>query len=444
MNKPDTTIRAEERTGRAVTGARALLAAHNPVPGDAFSDSWREPHWQTELGRILAAPRPMDGPAGRPVGLRPPHGRRRRWRLAGLTAIGVAAATVAVTVFAMPGAQRATSGPGTALSVFRWPSGLTGTNLGGSGAARSVLLAVADTVAHRPAPTAGAYWRADTEYGDFVPVGSPWRGGQYTILERGRQSAWSARRGSAPSSGTTESAVQTQWLGVQLASPADQAAWRRAGRPTTWNVIQDLGPADPQGFADGNGAPTRAAPGKPFVDFRSEGGQSGLTYGGKPLSALPADPAVLWKMLSQDYKLSGVGGGISAWLFWNAPGLLTGPVTPAVRSAVYRLLAALPQVVNLGTVRSIGGRSGTGIALDTRYHRCLSNIGLGSQMASIPTAACTVQQRLILNPSTGLPLAFELRYVSPPGGGRWPVRGGLFSYEIFRGAGWTNQAPPAP
>jgi hypothetical protein len=52
-----------------------------------------------------------------------------------------------------------------------------------------------------------------------------------------------------------------------------------------------------------------------------------------------------------------------------------------------------------------------------------------------------VQQRLIINPSTGLPLAFELRYISPPGGVHWRVRGGLFSYEIFRGAGWTNQAP---
>jgi hypothetical protein len=436
MTKPDVTIRTERRAGGTVTRARALLAMHNPVPGDAFSDSWHEPHWQEELGRILATPGPEDTCARRPARPRRPRRPRRHWRLAGLTAIGVAGATAAVTVLAVPGPPRATPSHGPALSVFRWPSGLAGTNPGGSGAARNVLLAVADTVAHQPAPTMGAYWRADTEYGDFVPVGSALSGGRYTILERGRESDWYARGDFKTSS------VIGRWLGVQLASPADAAAWRRAGRPTTWGTPADFGSADPQGFTGGFGGPTRAAPGKPIAEF-SGTGPSSLTYNGKPLSDLPPDPAVLRKLLGQDYQREGAIGSISAWLFSSAPALLTDPVSPAVRSAVYRVLAALPGAVNLGTVRDINGRSGTGIALQARYSRCLVGTGAWNQAGSPPTAPCTVQQRLIINPSTGLPLAFELRYVSPPGGVHWRVRGGLFSYEIFRGAGWTNQAPPA-
>lgn len=437
MTRHDMTAGEAGRTDRAAMRAGELLAAENPVPGDAFSGSWSEPRWQAELERILASPRPQDGSTRGPA--RPPrrHRPRRHWRLAGLTAVGVAAAVTAAVVFAVPGPQPATPPRGPAPGVFGWPSGQPGTSPGEPAGARNVLLAVAGAVAHRPAPTVGAYWRTKTEYGVVRPAGPPLGGRQYMIVERGRQSGWQARTGSRPSS------LTVQWLGVQLASPADAAAWRRAGSPTTWAAPPAAGPADPQGFASANAGPTHAAPGKPTVEFGGTG-PSSLTYDGKPLSALPADPALLRTLLARGYRPSGVGGGISGWLFWNAQDLLTDPVTPAVRSAVYRMLAALPGAVNLGTVRDISGRSGTGIALDTRYPRCLENTGLGAQRAANPpTAPCTVQQRLIINPSTGMPLASELRYVSPPGAERWPVPGGLFSYEIVLGSGWTNRAPPA-
>jgi hypothetical protein len=412
-----------------------MLAQDNPVPVDAFSASWSEPRWQAELGKILASPGPKASVTPGMARLRWPRLRspRRRWRLAGLGAIAAAAAAAAFAVASLPPAAPPR---GPAPGLFRWPSGIPGAEPGGAGTARSVLLSVASTVARQPAVPPGRYWRSELEFGDFEPAGSP-MGEPYMIVERGHDVDWEARGDSDPSS------VINQWLGVQLPSRADAAAWRHDGSPTTWAMPPDVGSTDPEGFSSGNGGPTRAAPGKPTVEFAGTG-PSSLTYAGKPLSELPPDPAVLRRLLGQNYQRSHEGGGISAWLFSNAQDLLTDPVTPAVRSAVYRVLAALPGAVNLGTVRDVAGQSGTGIALVSRYPRCLLSAGLRDQPESFSTAPCTVQQRLIINPSTGLPLAYELRYVSPPGQERWAVAGGLFSYELFQGSGWTDQTPPTP
>jgi hypothetical protein len=411
-----------------------MLAQGNPVPVDAFSASWSEPRWQAELEKIVASPRPKASVTAGTAHRRPPRRRSpgRRW-LVGAGAIAAAAAAAVFTVASLPVAAPP-RGPEPGL--FHWPSGIPGAEPGGSGAARSVLLAVASAVARQPAVRPGRYWRSESEFGDFEPAGSP-LGEPYMIVERGRDVNWQARSGSDPSSQIN------QWLGVQLPSRADAAAWRHDGSPTTWAIPLDVGSTDPAGFASGNDGPTRAAPGKPTVEG-TETGPSFLSYDGKPLSALPPDPAVLRRMLGQNYQRSHAGGGISAWLFANAPDLLTDPVTPAVRSAVYRVLAALPGAVNLGTVRDVAGQSGTGVALVSRYSRCLMSTGLHDQPGSFSTAPCTVQQRLIINPSTGLPLAYELRYVSPPGPERWAVAGGLFSYELFQGSGWTDRTPPAP
>jgi hypothetical protein len=75
-------------------------------------------------------------------------------------------------------------------------------------------------------------------------------------------------------------------------------------------------------------------------------------------------------------------------------------VTPAVRAAFYQMLADLPGIRSLG------------------------------------------QQRLVIDPGTGLPLAPELRYLKVPAGQAWSAPGGLFSYEVFGTARWTNATPP--
>jgi hypothetical protein len=49
-----------------------------------------------------------------------------------------------------------------------------------------------------------------------------------------------------------------------------------------------------------------------------------------------------------------------------------------------------------------------------------------------------------IDPRTGLPLAQELRYLKLPVGQTWSAPDGLFSFELFGPARWTNATPPAP
>lgn len=114
------------------------------------------------------------------------------------------------------------------------------------------------------------------------------------------------------------------------------------------------------------------------------------------------------------------------------------PVTPAVRSALYRMLAGIPDVHSQGHVRDVSGREGTAISLNGTYQECADR---GTDQAKT-RKPCTVRQRLVIDPKTGQPLAEEPRYLKPPAGTTWSAPGGLFSYRIFEFAGWTNAAPP--
>ncbi|HEY3733019.1 MAG TPA: hypothetical protein VGL63_03805 [Streptosporangiaceae bacterium] len=417
-----------ERNRSGVSQVRSLVAPGNPVPGDAFDGDWATVRWQAELRAIVSHPR-QDAPAAR-ARFRPvPPGRR--WRVAGLAAL---AAATAAGVFLAAGIARAPGrAPGRtpALSVFSLPPGSTGA-AGSSVPARSLLLTVAQTVARAPVAT-GRYWRIDTTFGNFRLVGPPTD--RYLIVQQGREDNWLARR----AADTSASVVQL--LGVKLASAADAAAWRRDGSPVTWNIAPDVGAADPQGFAAADAAPVRIAAGRPRILAESSG-PSELAYDGKPLSALPADPALLRTLLLAGYQGRN-DGSAGSWLFQAAFGLLADPVTPAVRSAVYRLLAGLPGVRSLGPVRDVAGQEGAGIALDGRQSRCLiPGSMLDASGSGPPTSSCVVQQRLIINPVTGMLLAQELRYLTPPAGQRWPAPGGLFSYEVFGSSAWTSRTPP--
>jgi hypothetical protein len=119
------------------------------------------------------------------------------------------------------------------------------------------------------------------------------------------------------------------------------------------------------------------------------------------------------------------------------------PVTPAVRSALYRMLAAMPGIRGLGTVKDVSGKQGAAIAYTGKYTNCDNGIPLNSSAGyRVLFASCTVQQILIIDPATGLPQAEELRWVQLPPGQKWSAPAGLFSYEIFRQSHWTNHNPP--
>jgi hypothetical protein len=415
--------------GDTVAQVRSLMAAANPVAEDAFAVSWTDELWQEECRKILVSGGQLR--VGRSPGPRNRPGRP--WQLAALTAV---AAGTAAALFIASGPRTAPVQRLSHLSVFSPAAGSIRAGSGTGEPARLVLLAVARKAAHAPAAT-GRYWLINSTYGNFRLVGPS--DDRYMILERGSTKWWQPRS----TSDSSEEVLQR--LGTKLGSAADVAPWRRDGSPGTWDIGSAGGVADPQGFYDGAGGKARAAGGKPYAAF-SETPSSILTYKGRPLTDLPADPMLLRAVLLQGYQQSGSDGGASSWIFQEGFRLLTEPVTPAVRSTVYRVLAGLPGVQNLGTVRALDGQAGSGIALTSRQPRCLISgtawdSGSGS---SPPTSSCMVQQRLIVNPLTGMPVAQELSYVKAPGDGKWPVPGGIFSYQILRHTGWENSPPPAP
>jgi hypothetical protein len=337
--------------------------------------------------------------------------RRSPLLWAGLSA--TAAAAVAVTVAAIQ-APSPVPAPG--------PDG------------REILLTAARTVARAPQPVPARYWVTSGIVGNFLKVGPA--DGPYLVLERVGVQSWLARSPRDPSPDLSQA------LWVRPASPSDQAAWRRDGSPTVWkNIGQDTGLADPYGYPSaGLMEPLSAAPSKPTHESASYGAQQ-FQVGDKYLSlrqllALPADPHKLKDLLltgSRHYARVSQ----SAYLLQAVPPVLQMPVTPAVRSALYRMLATLPGIRSLGTVKDVSGKQGAAVAYTAKYPNCVNGLTLnGFGRALFPS--CGVQQILIIDPATGLPQAEELRYAQLSPGQTWPAPDGLFSYEIFGRAYWTN------
>lgn len=305
--------------------------------------------------------------------------------------------------------------------------------------ARSILLAAARTVAGARAPAIGRYWKVMNEVTNFVSVGPA--GGHYLIAEESAEQEWTNREGHTFH--RWQAFYFTQALSAQPASPHDRAAWQRDGSPTTWNTDTEDILADPDGLSSGPGTKITAGRGKlkgmgayntqndkPFFFGRAE-----LSI--RELQALPPSPARLRALI-----LGKNTAGATSYLFEVVPGLLTLPVAPAVRAALYRLLAGLPGVQGLGHVTDPAGQQGAAVAITSQVRHCGAQQHGASQPSGYLFSSCTVQQRLILDTHTGLPLAQELRYLKLPAGQTWSAPDGLFSYQLFRSARWTNDNPP--
>ena len=388
----------------------------------------------------------------------PPRLRRRGWMLA----TGAVAAAAAATMAAITLTGGGTPPPTVPLAVFRPPIGAAMAGSGGPG--RPVLLTAARAVAQGGPVTTGRFWEVPAVAGNFIPVGQG--EDHYLILEVATNDQFMASK----PSGTSPEVVQQ--LSVQLASRADRAAWRRAGSPTTWHVYQEYGLATPQGPSEQEERNVTAGRDRlPFVQASTGGHQAFVvgdhSWSARQLLALPADPARLRRLLLAGGIAKGWPGGTSAYLFQTVPAVLDMPVTPAVSSALYRMLAAVPGVRSAGQVRDVAGQAGQAVTLTERVAPCghywfgrfvktgerWEKLVLGSGKhlrVREPTghtvggwmfSSCVVQQRLIISPASGLPMAQELRYMRLPAGRTWSAPGGLFSYEIFGTPHWTSAVP---
>jgi hypothetical protein len=342
------------------------------------------------------------------------YGRPRGWRHFPVTVaapVGAAAAVTAVAIV-LASLPHAPSAPG---------GGVT------SGPAQAGQL------------ESGRYWVQPGVVGNYLRVASA--GDRYVVLEKVAVQQWT------PQSKLASPSIE-QPLSVQPASPADEAAWRAAGSPTVWtDVGQDVSIASPQGFTNGFSFPLKAGRGKPAASEVGYG-SAGFYVFGKQLSArqllaLTANPATLKRFLYQQYKSGGWRGGFGSYLVSALPPLLTLPVTTQVRSALLHVLTSLPGTRNLGRTRGVVGLPGIGVAVDEKWSSCGNDISLESGSGLRPTfSSCGVQQILIVNPVTWLPIAEELRYTSLPPGQSWSAPAGMFSYELFGAGYWTNANPP--
>ncbi|REE97043.1 CU044_5270 family protein [Thermomonospora umbrina] len=267
-----------------------------------------------------------------------PARRRRfslpRWGL-GLGLAGVTAAAVAVAV-AVSGTTPADPPPGKQSA----------TDL----SARAVLLAAAERAESIPVAQ-GRYWHVKRMYAISLRVG-PERN-PYTMERLNIEETWTDRKG--------RSWTGHREVGARPKTPADAEAWKRDGSPTRW----DLGPADTvqggRSYLYGTPRPGTVVAMDPPHGFYLYDGLISF----EELRRLPADP----KRLSARLLDAGRGGDLTGFgrdvvLAGALANLLAGvPVTPEVRAAAFRALAALPSARGLGAVKDPQGRPGVGIGI---------------------------------------------------------------------------------
>jgi len=311
----------------------------------------------------------------------------------------------------------------------------------GSSDGREILLMAARTVARAAQHAPARYWVTSGTVGNFRRVGPA--DDPYLVLEEVGIQYWAARSPHDPSPSLSQA------LRVSPASPADQAAWRRDGSPTVWkDVGQDTSLAYPDGETSGKMTPLSAVPGK-LTAMSAAYGAPPFVVGDearslRQLLALPADPVKLKQLLLTGWSHYMPGGSQSSYLLQAVPPVLQMPVTPAVRSGLYRMLATMPGMRSLGVIKDVTGKQGVAVAYTGTYANCGQGTGANGSLPRSQFTSCRVQQILVIDPATGLPQAEELRYVQLPRGQKWSAPDGLFSYEIFGESYWTNHDRPGP
>ncbi|TCO30297.1 hypothetical protein EV652_105291 [Kribbella steppae] len=329
--------------------------------------------------------------------------RRRRFTGVGLTAV---AAAVAIGALAVP--LVLSPDPDSAASAPPAPGSAAGPVAEMS--AGQVLL-VAATHEEKAEATTGTYFRVrkvqSKEWtvmpGKIVCCGSQPAGpGGYKLRELVVTETWTGLKGG------------TGWLGVRSlgaspATPADEAAWRRAGSPSSWNT----GPADTR---EGEDRILSSKPGKAtFFEVRDGADRYtalGLNGTLEDVLALPSTPEELRARLLKVASGTAPDASQVSALAQISSGLLSDtPALPKVRAAAYRLLAGLPGATVKHNIVDLAGRTGTAVGF------------------SFP--AYQLKLQLIIDPKTGRLLSSS-------------HTGGKNGDSTVLLSGWTDDTPQAP
>ncbi|MFC6880200.1 MULTISPECIES: CU044_5270 family protein [Actinomadura] len=278
----------------------------------------------------------------------------------------------------------------------------------GRRSAHALLLMAAQQAESAP-PGGGKYWHHTMRTDELVQVGKPGHAA-YQVYARWRHEVWMPSDGSGPALG------KSQELGAVPATEADRNAWRKEGSPATFRGTE-------------GGSAISSKPGKPGVDrtkpadYEQLFGQS-LTP--QDVQALPTDPGRLKSALLRLIQRQSPEDGDEQLFDWGSSVLLHYPASPKVRAATYRMLADLPGVRKLGTVKDREGRTGTAVGID---------IGKDDQ-------GSTFGDRLIIDPASGRALTSET--VMTGKGERAPSTAGVKQVNLSNAtlrSDWTDKAP---
>jgi hypothetical protein len=323
--------------------------------------------------------------------------RRGRWPLWGGLAVVGAAAAVTLAV-ALTGGPVRTVGPEPVRPMT----------------ARQVLLTAADKAAAAPV---GRYWHTHVISSEGYHIAA----GDYMIFgARMEIDQWLAR------SDKVSDVFRSRLAGATPQTPADRAAWRRAGSPAHWRVISNGAPI-PQSVRPEAWETRTLSPARKRLEKRYEADEarrcatipkacSSVPLGPERREALAHDPQALRR-----YLLQTAGKGGSGYLLNVVGGFLLDPSSPELRAAVFRVLAGEPGVHNLGTTRDSLGRPAIVLA------------GRTTQKADV------YDNELLLDPSTYAPLGVQTVLVRGDGG-RHIRPGAIVHSELYLAMGWTNTA----
>jgi hypothetical protein len=278
--------------------------------------------------------------------------------------------------------------------------------------ARSFLLTMAVKAAAASSATGQWYCQQMEQAGrtlvgaDDTTLQAPWDQGPPASLAGYRYSIFGATMTEScfeqPRKGAPYGTVEavTQRLGAHPASPADAAAWRRAGSPTSWIAWFD------------KTARITTAPGP-----RVHAGPRNLTVPRLNYATLPTSPGRLKAYILAHQAALGNTGTQSEVLYDDAFTFMNGQSPPAVRAAAYRVLASVPGIRMRPNVQDPAGQSGTAL--------WLSQTG--------PALGLT-----IVDPATSTPLCVEdVAQQSIPA--IHVALGTVIDYTLFVSSGWTNK-----
>lgn len=429
-----------------------LIRQANPVlPGDV--DAGDSPRAQRTLAQILA---------GHSAGGRSLHRRRgaarhglsfRQRRTRTLITAGLAAAAAgAIAAAAVLAAPRTADRPSPRPTHGAAPAPAARSRTPEPTTARQVLLAASANVPS--APLTGRYWHFKAMRGLTFPAGTPAHPYDVSLAEALEE--WD------PSVAGQKAWGVSRQLGAVSATPADAAAWRAAGSPTTWRSGK-WPPTmnDTRGaifWARPLAATTTASP--PFVVWGKSDGTVGVVEGdttfltADQFRQIPASQRGVVKMLRQIYDQTGCDhetgcSPMDQFLWSMSVNLLQDPVSPQVKSAAFKVMASLPGVRMLGPMTDPLGRHGFGLAV--------AEDDLGT---AHPDPRIHLTEAAVINPATGALLAVEDvgpmprnvacmtydsagRCVGPSYTGRsYPLQ--VDAYAAIVSEGWTNAAPALP